>query len=74
MSRCKACDAMMKSQTAVIIDENGNRHEDDLCTVCRHVAKNPDMLDTKEFCLQFITEINPILNPSGLTPAIKLND
>lgn len=53
MARCKACDTPFNDSDYV-----GNiTQQEDLCSHCRFVSKNPSYFTTKEYQFESITEI-----------------
>lgn len=53
MARCKACDTAFNDSGF----DGASNYQEDLCSHCRFVSKNPSFFNTKEYQFESITEI-----------------
>ena len=54
MSRCKACNIPFTDSDSLLTPEG---FEEDLCSYCRFVSYNPNLLNVKEYQFEYITEL-----------------
>lgn len=71
--RCVCCNSIMVGKPGWIELEDGTKIEEDMCTVCRGVIRDLEYSSDHEHVFQYLTEVQSIICPNGVTPSAKIN-